>query len=48
MQSRISEQVVLRVPFIHPHSLQAEEAKSTLKILLRDFETDGLEGKPKS
>lgn len=29
-------------PYIHPHNLQGEEAKSTLKILLRDFETAGL------
>jgi tripeptide aminopeptidase len=31
-----------RQPFIHPHWLVAQEAKSTLKLLLRDFETDGL------
>jgi tripeptide aminopeptidase len=30
-------------PYIHPHNLQGEEEKSTLKILLRDFETAGLE-----
>jgi tripeptide aminopeptidase len=30
-------------PYIHPHQLEGEEAKSTLKILLRDFETPGLE-----
>jgi tripeptide aminopeptidase len=29
-------------PYIHPHNLQGEEEKSTLKILLRDFETAGL------
>jgi tripeptide aminopeptidase len=29
-------------PYIHPHGVQGEEAKSVLKILLRDFETDGL------
>jgi tripeptide aminopeptidase len=29
-------------PYIHPHSLQGEEEKSTLKILLRDFKTAGL------
>jgi tripeptide aminopeptidase len=29
-------------PYIHPHVLQGEEAKSTLKILLRDFRTEGL------
>ena len=29
-------------PYIHPHGLQGEEEKSTLKILLRDFETAGL------
>ena len=30
-------------PYIHPHVIQGEEAKSTLKILLRDFKTDGLD-----
>ena len=30
-------------PFIHPHLLEGAEAKSTLKILLRDFRTPGLE-----
>ncbi len=30
-------------PYIHPHVLQGEEAKSTLKVLLRDFNTPGLE-----
>ena len=30
-------------PYIHPHTLEGEEAKSTLKILLRDFNTPGLE-----
>ena len=30
-------------PYIHPHVLEGEEAKSTLKILLRDFNTPGLE-----
>jgi tripeptide aminopeptidase len=30
-------------PYIHPHQLQGEEARSTLKILLRDFRTRGLE-----
>jgi tripeptide aminopeptidase len=29
-------------PYIHPHNLQGEEEKSVLKILLRDFRTDGL------
>jgi tripeptide aminopeptidase len=29
-------------PYIHPHIVEGEEAKSTLKILLRDFKTDGL------
>ena len=29
-------------PYIHPHNLQGEEEKSTLKILLRDFDTSGL------
>jgi tripeptide aminopeptidase len=29
-------------PYIHPHNLHGEEEKSTLKILLRDFETAGL------
>jgi tripeptide aminopeptidase len=30
-------------PYIHPHIVEGEEAKSTLKILLRDFNTPGLE-----
>jgi tripeptide aminopeptidase len=30
-------------PYIHPHSLEGEEAKTTLKILLRDFNTPGLD-----
>jgi len=30
-------------PYIHPHIVSGEEAKSTLKILLRDFNTTGLE-----
>ncbi len=30
-------------PYIHPHVLEGAEAKSTLKILLRDFQTAGLE-----
>ena len=30
-------------PYIHPHVLHGEEAESTLKILLRDFNTPGLE-----
>jgi tripeptide aminopeptidase len=30
-------------PYIHPHVVQGEEAKSVLKILLRDFQTEGLE-----
>lgn len=30
-------------PYIHPHVLQGEEAKSVLKILLRDFRTEGLD-----
>ncbi len=29
-------------PYIHPHALEGAEAKSTLKILLRDFHTPGL------
>jgi tripeptide aminopeptidase len=29
-------------PYIHPHQCGGEEALSTLKILLRDFETSGL------
>ncbi len=29
-------------PYIHPHIIEGEEAKSTLKLLLRDFDTDGL------
>jgi tripeptide aminopeptidase len=30
-------------PYIHPHHLEGEEALSTLKILLRDFNTAGLD-----
>jgi tripeptide aminopeptidase len=30
-------------PYIHPHILEGEEAKSSLKFLLRDFETGGLQ-----
>jgi len=30
-------------PYIHPYVLQGEEEKSTLKILLRDFKTEGLD-----
>jgi len=30
-------------PYIHPHILEGEEARSTLKILLRDFNTPGLD-----
>jgi tripeptide aminopeptidase len=30
-------------PYIHPHVVEGEEAKSTLKILLRDFRTSGLD-----
>ncbi len=30
-------------PYIHPHVLEGEEAKTTLKILLRDFNTPGLD-----
>ena len=29
-------------PYIHPHTVEGEESKSTLKILLRDFSTPGL------
>ncbi len=29
-------------PYIHPHQMSGEEAKSTLRLLLRDFETSGL------
>jgi tripeptide aminopeptidase len=29
-------------PFIHPHVASGEEARATLKLLLRDFETEGL------
>jgi len=29
-------------PYLHPHHLEAAEAKATLKILLRDFRTAGL------
>lgn len=30
-------------PYIHPHVIEGEEARSVLKILLRDFNTAGLE-----
>jgi len=30
-------------PYIHPHVLQGEEEKTTLKLLLRDFRTEGLD-----
>ncbi len=30
-------------PYIHPHVIEGEEAKTTLKILLRDFHTPGLD-----
>jgi tripeptide aminopeptidase len=30
-------------PYIHPHVLHGEEAETTLKILLRDFNTPGLD-----
>lgn len=30
-------------PYVHPHVVQGEEAKSVLKILLRDFRTEGLD-----
>jgi tripeptide aminopeptidase len=29
-------------PFIHPHGASGEEGRATLKLLLRDFETEGL------
>jgi tripeptide aminopeptidase len=29
-------------PFVHPHGLSGDEARATLKLLLRDFETEGL------
>jgi tripeptide aminopeptidase len=29
-------------PFIHPYRLQADESKAVLKLLLRDFRTEGL------
>jgi tripeptide aminopeptidase len=29
-------------PYIHPHGMEGEEARSTLRILLRDFDADGL------
>jgi tripeptide aminopeptidase len=32
-----------REPFIHPHHGEGEEAKATLRLLLRDFETPGLD-----
>jgi len=30
-------------PFIHPHVVEGNEEKSTLKLLLRDFKTEGLD-----
>ncbi|MFH0990841.1 MAG: peptidase T [bacterium] len=30
-------------PYIHPHAINGEEAKSTMKMLLRDFRTEGLD-----
>jgi tripeptide aminopeptidase len=30
-------------PYLHPHALTGAEAQSTLKVLLRDFQTPGLE-----
>ena len=30
-------------PYVHPHVVQGEETKSVLKILLRDFRTEGLD-----
>jgi tripeptide aminopeptidase len=32
-----------REPFVHPHRAEGEEALATLHLLLRDFDTDGLE-----
>jgi tripeptide aminopeptidase len=29
-------------PYIHPHTVQGEEEKSVLRLLLRDFKTEGL------
>lgn len=29
-------------PYIHPHQMEGEEAKTVLRMLLRDFNTDGL------
>jgi tripeptide aminopeptidase len=29
-------------PFIHPHALAGDEARATLRLLLRDFDTEGL------
>lgn len=34
-------------PYIHPYTLEASVAKSTLKILFRDFETSGLDDQKK-
>jgi tripeptide aminopeptidase len=31
-----------REPFVHPHHAEGEEARATLRLLLRDFETKGL------
>jgi tripeptide aminopeptidase len=41
-KDRAPETTAERQPFLHPNRLLGEEAQSTLKILLRDFETDGL------
>lgn len=37
------ETTELYQPYIHPHAVQGEEAKSTLRILVRDFDTAGLD-----
>ncbi|MEM4260698.1 MAG: peptidase T [Candidatus Woesearchaeota archaeon] len=34
-------------PYIHPHSLEGSVSKSTLRFLLRDFNTDGLKEQKK-
>lgn len=37
------ETTELYEPYLHPHAIQGEEAKSTVRILLRDFNTAGLD-----
>ncbi|MGC4000967.1 MAG: peptidase T [Anaeromyxobacter sp.] len=41
-QDMAPETTAGREPFIHPHGASGEEAQATLRLLLRDFETEGL------